>query len=330
MASPKPISHRKAASSFINDNNDVNLIQLSPHRDTFNLEQRSPYTMTSNQESLTNFIGDTILAPERSRAFVVTKTGEKHLLDVDAAALTKSSSNPFTLHSPRFSAPTMERISEKSNSQLSLTETMNKSKSKLNKKPKHPKHNISHKQRLVFTPRNMETTSSTQLLATARQTDLSTPMKNIRKSQNTSTETQTEYFPSLSCSSFKPSQFKSTNVTGCLNHMPMEGPRKYFNETRINSQSLYEMTSSPPSLKPLKIYTTYNPTLRKYTELRSIASALTLITVISWLFSSFFDIKCLWDYLDGWWQYFQNWFLTKEKPKTKVEILVSFLQDLWS
>lgn len=52
----------------------------------------------------------------------------------------------------------------------------------------------------------------------------------------------------------------------------MEGPRNYFTKARNNPQSLYAMTTPPPSLKPLKMYTRYNPTLRKYTGRHSVYS----------------------------------------------------------
>ncbi|KNC24544.1 hypothetical protein FF38_04200 [Lucilia cuprina] len=92
MSQQKPTFQRKAASRFINDNNEINLIQLSPHRVPSHLEKRSSFTMSDNEDSETNFIGDTILAPERNRAYVITKTGEKHLLDLDNNALSKTSS----------------------------------------------------------------------------------------------------------------------------------------------------------------------------------------------------------------------------------------------
>ncbi|XP_046811174.1 uncharacterized protein LOC124420858 [Lucilia cuprina] len=151
--------------------------------------------MSDNEDSETNFIGDTILAPERNRAYVVTKTGEKHLLDLDNNALPKTSSNPFALHTPIFSTPTIETISEKSPSHLSNSYKMNKSSSKLFKKLKPLKR---QKRRLVFTPRNLET-NSTQLLAA--DSDINKNLLNQKQSMivskswaNTSIETQTEIF----------------------------------------------------------------------------------------------------------------------------------------
>ncbi|KAI8126521.1 hypothetical protein CVS40_3173 [Lucilia cuprina] len=322
MSQQKPTFQRKAASRFISDNNEINLIQLSPHRVSSHLEKRSPFTMSDNEDSKTNFIGDTILAPERNRAYVVTKTGEKHLLDLENNALPKTSSNPFTLHTPRFSTPTMETISEKSSSHLSHSDKMNKSSSKLIKKLKPLKR---QKHRLLFTPRNLETTSSTQLLAA--DSDVNKKSMSVAKSwANTSIETQTENFPCLGHCSYIPRHFGAP--TGSINYIPMEGPKKRLNESQ---QKFYStMANAQPPFKPLEIYTKYNPNLRKYSELRNIASALTFITVVSWLFSKIFDIECFWDYLNSLWQYFCNWFFMREKPKTKLEIFVSFLQDLWS
>ncbi|XP_037820703.1 uncharacterized protein LOC119609820 [Lucilia sericata] len=327
MFQQKPSSQRKAASRFINDNNETNLIQLSPHRE---LEKRSPFTLSDNEDSKTNFIGDTILAPERPRAYVVTKTGEKHLLDLDNNALPKTRSNPFTLHSPRLSAPTMETISEKSSSHLSHSDKMIRSSSKLIKKLKPLKR---QKHRLVFTPRNMETTSSTQLLAADN--NVNKNILNQKQSMpvakswaNTSIETQTENFPYIGPHSYIPRHFST--ATGSINYIPMEGPKKYLNESVNTQRRFYSMATAQPPFKPLEIYTKYNPNLRKYSELRNIASAVTFITVVSWLFSKIFDIECFWDYLNSLWQHLCNWFSTKEKPKTKLEVLVTFFQDLWS
>ncbi|XP_046812504.1 uncharacterized protein LOC124421412 [Lucilia cuprina] len=204
---------------------------------------------------------------------------------------------------------------------------MIKSSSKLFKKLKPLK---CQKRRLVFTPRNLET-NSTQLLAA--DSDVNKNLLNQKQSMfvskswaNTSIETQTENFPCLGHCSYMPRHFSTPS--GSINYIPIEGARKILNESQRKFYST--MAKAQPPFKPLEIYTKYNLNLRKYSELRNIASAVTFITVVSWLFSKIFDIECFWDYLNSLWQYLCNWFFTKEKPKTKLEILVSFLQDLWS
>ncbi|XP_046811850.1 uncharacterized protein LOC124421089 [Lucilia cuprina] len=244
--------------------------------------------MSDNEDSETNFIGDTILAPERNRAYVVTKTGEKHLLDLDNNALPKTSSNPFALHTPIFSTPTMETISEKSSSHLSNSDKMNKSSSKLFKKLKFllpeiwkkPQHNC-------------------------WQHDVNKNLLNQKQSMfvskswaNTSIETQTENFPCLGHCLYIPRHFSTPS--GSINYIPMEGARKILNESQRKFYST--MAKAQPPFKPLQIYTKYNPNLRKYSELRNIASAVTFITVVSWLFSKIFDIEFFWDYLNSLWQ----------------------------
>ncbi|KNC21220.1 hypothetical protein FF38_01842 [Lucilia cuprina] len=184
--------------------------------------------MSDNEDSETNFIGDTILAPERNRAYVVTKTGEKHLLDLDNNALPKTSSNIFALYTPIFSTPTMETISEKLSSHLSKSDKMIKSSSKLFKKLKRLK---CQKLNDVFTHRNLETTS-TQLLAA--DSDVTKNLLNQKQSmfvskswENTSIETQTDNF--LCLCSYIPRHFSTP--TGSINYIPTESARKISNES---------------------------------------------------------------------------------------------------
>ncbi|XP_046811905.1 uncharacterized protein LOC124421127 [Lucilia cuprina] len=273
--------------------------------------------MSDNEDSETNFIGDTFLAPERNRAYVVTKTGEKHLLDLDNNALPKTSSNSFALHTPIFSTPTMETISEKSSSHLSNSDKMIKSSSSL----KMSKTSFS-----FYSPKfgnNLNTTADSDVNKNLLNQKLS--MFVSKSWANTSIETQTENFPCLGHCSYIPRHFSSPS--GSINYIPMEGARKILNESQRKFNSTMAKAQAP--FKPLEIYTKYNPNLRKYSELRNIASAVTFITVVSWLFPKIFDIECFWDYLNSLWQYICNCFFTREKPKTKLEILVSFLQDLW-
>ncbi|KAM7349853.1 uncharacterized protein ACRADG_008617 [Cochliomyia hominivorax] len=326
MHQQKPISHRRAASSFIHDDNEINLIQLSPHRNLSSFEQRSPFTVSKNQESKTNFIGDCLLTSEIPRACVVSKTGEKLLLNIDGSPLAKTSSNPFTLHSPRYSAPAMSKISEKSSSQLSLSpEKLKKSSTKLNKKTKPPKRQMNPKHRLSFTPRNMERNSFSQIPVNHYSQDLSPAIhsKSFEVKYNTSTETQTDIptFPTNPYTSRVYKPFASYGLS------PTTTPRRSLNE---NLRKDFQKTGIYYTSEPLRIYPKTKSNLKKHAELRSLASAITLITVVSWLFASFVDVECLWNYLNSLWKYFQNWFLTKEKPKTKVELLVTFLHDLWS
>ncbi|TMW45615.1 hypothetical protein DOY81_009305 [Sarcophaga bullata] len=311
MSATKHFTQRKAPSSFISDVTDPNLMQLSPRKD-----QRSPYTITGNQESRTNFIGDSVIPTQIPRGLAVDITGEKYILDWDDSQQFRTSSNPFTIHSPRYSAPTMERISEKSVTDLcpKESEKATKSSSKIGKKSKPVKCHVNKKHRLVFTPRNLENSSSSQLPSKSSLNEQNTKKEPARSlSKINSTETQTDYMPTIVCASCKPRLTHNNGVatTTCTKrpHSAVESTSKCrFNETLIRdpirTQNYY--TPDVSQFEPLKIYTKTNPNLRNYSELRAIASVVTLITVISWLFSTFIDVECLLDYLNSLWQYIQN------------------------
>ncbi|XP_053964419.1 uncharacterized protein LOC128867326 isoform X2 [Anastrepha ludens] len=81
--------------------------------------------------------------------------------------------------------------------------------------------------------------------------------------------------------------------------------------------------------QPLRVLPREKKTFKNYSELRSIASALTLITVVSWLFSIFFELEGMFDMLGGILRLLTNWYNKEEPQMTKMELLVQFARNFW-
>ncbi|XP_011196681.1 uncharacterized protein LOC105221407 [Zeugodacus cucurbitae] len=294
---------RKQTAGFVNDPSAINLIQLSPRTELFQNE-RSPYTM-ANHSSKTNFIGDTVMH-EGPRAVAVTETGEKHSIHLEEDNM-QTNLNPFTVSSQCsqvFSLPKNTASSTKMSgfgndcSRLITT-----------KRSKGSRRHSNQKTRPIFTPRNMDKIPT-------RFFNDDVKVKPVSPHMNAQTQTEIN----SSCSALTPRSYLPPPMVP-----PLQIPRRYVPRETVGDM-LDSSRRQPLRVLPLP---REKKSFKSYSELRSIASALTLITVVSWLFSTFFELEGMFDMLGGILRFLTNWYNKEEPPMTKVEMFVQFARNLW-
>ncbi|CAD7013739.1 uncharacterized protein LOC101452468 isoform X2 [Ceratitis capitata] len=292
---------RKQTGSFVTDPSAINLIQLSPRTELFQNE-RSPYTMAIHSSKM-NFIGDTVMH-EGPRAVAVSETGEKHSIHLEEDSL-QTSLNPFTgssqcsqVHSMPINVASSTKISGCGNECSRLITT---------KRSKGSRRHSNQKMRPIFTPRNIDKIP-TRFFSDESKAKAVLP--------HTNAQTQTESVTSSSALAPRPYQ-PSPLVP------PLQLPRRY-----VGRETIGDMLDSPRR-QPLRVLPREKKPFKNYSELRSIASAITLITVVSWLFSIFFELEGMFDMLGGILRLLTNWYNKEELPMTKMEMLVQFARNLW-
>ncbi|XP_067634185.1 uncharacterized protein [Eurosta solidaginis] len=293
---------RKQTGSFVNDPSAINFIQLSPRTDLYQNE-RSPYTM-ANQSSKTNFIGDSVM-PEGPRAVCVSQTGEKHSihLEDDTAPV---NSNPFSVTShcsQVFTTP----INTVSSTKI-LNSGNESSRLITTKRSKGSRRHSNQKTRPIFTPRNVDKIPTRFFNDEHKSKNLQNPHTNV--------QTQTEI--NSSSAVLTPRQYHPPPVVP-----PLQIPRRYVPRETVGD------SLDSARRQPLRVLPREKKPFKNYSELRSIASALTLITVVSWLFSIFFEMESMFDMLGSILRYLTNWYNKEEPPVTKMEMLVQFARNLW-
>ncbi|XP_036332481.1 uncharacterized protein LOC118743824 [Rhagoletis pomonella] len=293
---------RKQTGSFVNDPSAINLIQLSPRTELFPNE-RSPYTM-ANHSSKTNFIGDSVM-PEGPRAVAVSETGEKHSIHLEEDNMT-SNLNPFAVSlqgSQVFTMPmntaSSAKLSGCGNDSNRLITT---------KRSKVSRRHSNQKTRPIFTPRNIEKIPSRFF------NDEATKAKTV--SPQTNAQTQTEVH--TSSSALAPRPYQPPPLVP-----PLQIPRRYVPRETVGD------TLDSSRRQPLRVLPREKKPFKNYSELRNIASALTLITVVSWLFSIFFELEGMFDIVGAIIRLLTNWYNKEEPQMTRMELFVQFARNLW-
>ncbi|XP_054739006.1 uncharacterized protein LOC129245063 [Anastrepha obliqua] len=293
---------RKQTGSFVNDPSDINLIQLSPRTELFQNE-RTPYTMASHS-SKTNFIGDSVM-PEGPRAVAVSETGEKHSINLEEDNMPLNL-NPFSVPSQcsqMFKVPINNTSSTKISGFASDCPRLITTK-----RSKGTRRHSNQKTRPIFTPRNIDKIPTRFLTDDSK-----------AKSCLPQTDVQTQTEANVSCSVLAPRSYHPPPMVP-----PIQMPRRYMPPRETVGDTL-----DSSRRQPLRVLPREKKTFKNYSELRSIASALTLITVVSWLFSIFFELEGMFDMLGGILRLLTNWYNKEEPQMTKMELLVQFARNFW-
>uniref|UniRef100_A0A1A9UY53 Uncharacterized protein n=1 Tax=Glossina austeni TaxID=7395 RepID=A0A1A9UY53_GLOAU len=208
------------------------------------------------------------------------------------------------------------------------------------------RHN-NQKHRLIFTPRNLDRLSVSRIKRDS-------PMIQPRIS-NTNVQTQTGTDTVLVSKSVQASNLTQENhivppsrTKQRLIYTQVNPENQYVPHYNANKHGRYEqhsesqrrLTKSPLTLpprtrspsprgptlqKPLRAYGHKNSNLgSSYSELRAIASGVTLITVVWWLLSTIFQLGGVSNFVDDVIYQIRKFIFADEKPKTKVELILEF------
>uniref|UniRef100_A0A1B0B670 Uncharacterized protein n=1 Tax=Glossina palpalis gambiensis TaxID=67801 RepID=A0A1B0B670_9MUSC len=350
-------SQRKVGGNFVSasEPGQINLLEISPR-----IRNKFDHNDASTLASKVNFIEDSnTTLTEEPRAVAVSANGEKHSIDLND--LKENISNSFVA-----SQSTLENISALSAQDSfpsiridGATEPLYRPVSKchidsaklLKKQMSSRRHN-NQKHRLICTPRNLDRLSGSRIKRDSSQLQPRISRTNVQTQTGADTilvskSVQASNLTQEKCT-IPPTTTKQRLIYTQVNpenpHVPHHNGNEYGRYEQYG-ESQRRITKSPLTLPPrTRTPSPRRPTLEKplrpygnkhsnlsssYSELRAIASGVTLITVVWWLLSTIFQLGGISNFMDNVIYQIRTFYFADEKPKTKVELLWEFIANFW-